>query len=65
LRAAVYRTVRTVAWEVGHSNNGWPPTRLSGGAYINMLPHVLLYSDIIAEEGEDQKLALKPGHDLR
>ena len=25
---AVYRTVRTVVWEVGHSTNGWPPTRL-------------------------------------
>jgi DNA-binding MarR family transcriptional regulator len=24
---AVYRTVRTVLWEVGHSINGWPPTR--------------------------------------
>ena len=26
---AVYRTVRTVVWEVGHTNNGWPPTRLN------------------------------------
>ena len=27
-RTAVYRTVRTVVWEDGHSTNGWPPTRL-------------------------------------
>jgi hypothetical protein len=27
---AVYRTVRTVVWEVGHSINGWPPTRFLG-----------------------------------
>ena len=25
---AVYGSVRTVVWEVGHSTNGWPPTRL-------------------------------------
>jgi hypothetical protein len=23
----MYGTVRTVVWEDGHSNNGWPPTR--------------------------------------
>ncbi len=27
--SAVYRTVRTVRWEVGWSNNGQPPTRLA------------------------------------